>query len=478
MSKWFFNRVVGRRIPAILILVIFIGLSAVPIQGAVVSQRTFKDVSRSDWFYEEVTTLVAKGIVSGYEDSTFRPDNTVTVAEFLKMSMEAVDKKLLLVNGGKWYATYVETAIQDGIIKENDFDSYERPITRSEMGSIVDKLLGLTTAKREDYYKYIRDISEVKSVYRNSMIDVFVAGIITGYDDYTIRGGNNAKRSEASVVIIRMIDMSKRSPFDITIAEEPIVEETIDETEVELVTSSAIDLSANGRVSIGMSFEDAKTLLGTNYKVHSSQFGYTWYCYVSDYNQMEFIGVSYSKVVAYYSNYGLDQIETSGSDSVTYYKDENNMNTSVLIVNNSYLTEKPITSEITNGMEQMLFYLINGTRAQHGIEPLLYSSSAAAVASDFSNYLNSIDGLAHIDANGNNSKTRMLNAGIPVSNGYCENVACGYKTAFDMHNGFVHSAGHLPNILDERVKYVGIGIIYDASDKYKYYVTEDYYNTK
>lgn len=46
---------------------------------------TFADVEETDWFYGELQLMVDSGIVSGYEDGTFRPYNTVTTGEVSKM---------------------------------------------------------------------------------------------------------------------------------------------------------------------------------------------------------------------------------------------------------------------------------------------------------------------------------------------------------------------------------------------------------
>lgn len=43
---------------------------------------TFTDLTTSHWAYKEIQTLVANNLVSGYEDNTFRPNNTITRAEF------------------------------------------------------------------------------------------------------------------------------------------------------------------------------------------------------------------------------------------------------------------------------------------------------------------------------------------------------------------------------------------------------------
>jgi len=45
----------------------------------------FSDVPETNYYYEAITSLVDEGIINGYEDGTFRPDNTITRAEFSKL---------------------------------------------------------------------------------------------------------------------------------------------------------------------------------------------------------------------------------------------------------------------------------------------------------------------------------------------------------------------------------------------------------
>lgn len=49
----------------------------------------FKDISQSDWFYDAVTALSQKGIIGGYEDGSFKPNQTVTRAELTKLLVAA-----------------------------------------------------------------------------------------------------------------------------------------------------------------------------------------------------------------------------------------------------------------------------------------------------------------------------------------------------------------------------------------------------
>ena len=53
-----------------------------------VYNSTFSDVAKDSWYYEYVTPLAAKGIIAGYPDGTFLPQNNITRAEFLKLLVD------------------------------------------------------------------------------------------------------------------------------------------------------------------------------------------------------------------------------------------------------------------------------------------------------------------------------------------------------------------------------------------------------
>ena len=52
-----------------------------PAQG----NSMFSDVNEADWYYDAVVSLAEKGILNGYEDGTFRPNEQITRAEFAAM---------------------------------------------------------------------------------------------------------------------------------------------------------------------------------------------------------------------------------------------------------------------------------------------------------------------------------------------------------------------------------------------------------
>lgn len=86
------------RAEALKILLIASGIanmegSSVFIGNAATWENNFSDVSASDWFYEYVMQSETGGIVSGYSDGTFGPQNYITRAEVCKIVSKMLDLK-------------------------------------------------------------------------------------------------------------------------------------------------------------------------------------------------------------------------------------------------------------------------------------------------------------------------------------------------------------------------------------------------
>lgn len=85
----------------------------------------FLDVQASDWFCKYVMTAKAHGMVSGYPDGTFRPNNPVTRIEALAIILNTVLWRENISNitgslfddieSGSWYEKYVYYSVNNGI---------------------------------------------------------------------------------------------------------------------------------------------------------------------------------------------------------------------------------------------------------------------------------------------------------------------------------------------------------------------------
>lgn len=126
----------------------------------------FSDVYEGTWFYNDVKLLSAEGMIKGYEDGTFRPENKITRAEFVSMLLGETDETYYAgteftdIEDGLWYTDKVRLASAKGYITGYE-DGTFRPdayITRAEVVTIMNKAL-----ERTDYYKTENPYSDVES---------------------------------------------------------------------------------------------------------------------------------------------------------------------------------------------------------------------------------------------------------------------------------------------------------------------------
>ena len=92
--------------------------AGIAIDESSVAGSLFSDVLETDWFYDDIGTAVGLGILSGFDDNTFRPDQPVLLSEMTKMVSLAMELNVetataspyLDVPLDAWFADYAYTA--------------------------------------------------------------------------------------------------------------------------------------------------------------------------------------------------------------------------------------------------------------------------------------------------------------------------------------------------------------------------------
>ncbi|MDR1065965.1 MAG: InlB B-repeat-containing protein [Clostridiales bacterium] len=110
----------------------------------------FTDVDSSVWYHDAVTYLKAHGILNGYEDGTFRPDQPVTKAEITKVAVsfgeindDYEDASFADITENSWESIYVNAAVANGwfdMTEDGTFGSNEF-VSRAQVISIINKVL-------------------------------------------------------------------------------------------------------------------------------------------------------------------------------------------------------------------------------------------------------------------------------------------------------------------------------------------------
>ena len=112
--------------------------------------NSYTDVPADSWFNNAISTLSNMGIIDGYADGSFRPDAPITRAEFTKIAVSffeyadyVYENTFTDVRSGSWYTQFIAAAVEIGLI-EGYPDGTFRPdnyITRAEACTIVNRTL-------------------------------------------------------------------------------------------------------------------------------------------------------------------------------------------------------------------------------------------------------------------------------------------------------------------------------------------------
>ncbi len=95
----------------------------------------FSDV-HTEWFAPYVCFAKTAGIISGYKGGSFKPNNSITVPEALKIVLEGYGKNVPSA-AGPWYQKYVNYAQNNGLMLSGWQNNLNHHVTREEMAELI-----------------------------------------------------------------------------------------------------------------------------------------------------------------------------------------------------------------------------------------------------------------------------------------------------------------------------------------------------
>ena len=135
---------------------IFFRLLRDPVRTEYWSQtNAYSDVPAELWCNNAISTLSNMGIISGYSNGTFRPSAPITRAELTKIAAgffadnrvtSHYDGRFSDVSGSEWFVSALEKAIEEGIVEGYGDSSFapDQYITRAQACTIINRTLGRT----------------------------------------------------------------------------------------------------------------------------------------------------------------------------------------------------------------------------------------------------------------------------------------------------------------------------------------------
>ncbi len=182
------------------------------------AQVTFTDVN-SHWAKNYISYLVDKDVLNGYKQDDgsymFKPEDTVTRAEFIKMLDETfglvdaanITGKYNDVTPNDWFYSYFAKAAAQGYI--HNYGTTATPngaLSREEATSLLVRYLDLPDSEKVPTTTFA-DYNTISYHYNQDVLKAAKASLINGYKEnngtYTFRPQNTLTRAEALTILYR-----------------------------------------------------------------------------------------------------------------------------------------------------------------------------------------------------------------------------------------------------------------------------------
>lgn len=178
--------------------------------------QKFSDVPKSYWAFEYIAEMVDRGVLAGYPDGKFYPNNNVTRAEFAKIMASAAglsiggyaDTGYEDVSYDNWATPYINAAkyYLSGYVS-NGLKYYQpnNNALREDIAVALVKLKGYSTTGYDlsIIQTMFTDWQSISSAAQPYVAVAVEQGLISGYDDGTFKGQQGITRAEASTLLWR-----------------------------------------------------------------------------------------------------------------------------------------------------------------------------------------------------------------------------------------------------------------------------------
>ncbi len=179
--------------------------------------KAFPDVPAHAWYAGDLNYITSdtRRILEGSTDGRYYPESPLSVEQFIKCTIVAAGFRPT-ATGGHWAQPFIDKALALGIIRQGQFDTFSRGITRGEMAVVILSALTAITGEAKPGYDVV-DIPRRMADYASFTADIRVPvcqayhlGILTGLTDGKFHPERILTRSQATAVIRRVIDASAR----------------------------------------------------------------------------------------------------------------------------------------------------------------------------------------------------------------------------------------------------------------------------
>lgn len=183
----------------------------------VTSAKTFDDVT-NHWAKSYIERSASKLLVTGRTNALFAPNEEITRAEVVTVLVRVLGlqsnnsyESFNDVTANAWYAKAIQIATSEGIVEGYSDGSFKpnQPVSREELAVIIKRVMnniGISLSTEMD--TAFADDIQIHSWAKESVYALKQAGIVTGKSNGQFKPGATATRAEAVAMIVRMLEKS------------------------------------------------------------------------------------------------------------------------------------------------------------------------------------------------------------------------------------------------------------------------------
>ena len=236
---------------------------------ATTSKPTFTDVPTNHWAYDAIEDMSGRGVVSGYGNGKFGPNDNVTPAQFSIMLSRLFynDELNAMPAGYSWWVSAANLLMDKGVFENTtagvncekgiwDDDIMNAPMNRYDMAQMM---YGVLKAKGVELpgeselaatVERIADYKDIPSRYVDAVTAMYTIGCLAGVDNVgNFRGENLMTRAQACVVLVRLMENVDGSKTPET-PEPPV--ETQDPAETQKPSGSVVGTISDTPVTLSL----------------------------------------------------------------------------------------------------------------------------------------------------------------------------------------------------------------------------------
>ncbi len=225
------------------------GLPAAEAAAATAQRAAFTDI-QGHWAQEQIEAMVRQGILDGYPDGSFRPNEPVKVDQFIKMlilsfsdlhpnlerswkgafldSLSDENRTILKQDyryynfkpamTGYWAKPYIDVASDLNFLSKSRFSDFQADMTRENVAEILYYTLQETEFLEDEQFsrqvaQAYGDLTSANDREQKFIAESLIKGVMQGYPDGSFGVGRYVTRAESLVLLNRLTDKAKRVPI-------------------------------------------------------------------------------------------------------------------------------------------------------------------------------------------------------------------------------------------------------------------------